>query len=240
MTKKVLQDHLRIGKKLIPPLLSHGSFQDVSWVDFMIPELIWIALLNREYGKQRGAEITRLYIKTLIEQFPKNKLNFGFLSTLEQLNSTELGTLHGELDRIKILPYLKSSYLGFIQIYPMCPLKFVFKDQTLTSNIDEGYLSEFKILLKILYDKTSIESTFTIGNLVYSLIVNGILHITENSSMTRLPELKDYPKTDISKMIASANRATINFMFGDDIYQKNNDWVPYFWNRGIEIENCKI
>lgn len=240
MRKRVLQDHLRLGKKLIPPLLAHGKFQDVSWVDFMIPELIWIALLNKEYGKQKGAEITRLYIKSIKELFPDNKLTCYFLSSLERYNKNESAKLLNDLERIGILNLLNSCYVNFVRIYPKSPLIILFGNQSLEENYDENYFSEFKALLKILYDKTSIEATFTIGNLIYSLMVNDMLIVTEKSSMSRLPELKDYPNTDISRLIASACRATINVLFGDQIYQRNNIWVPYFWNRGIEIENCKI
>jgi hypothetical protein len=240
MRKRVLQDHLRLGKKLIPPLLAHGKFQDVSWVDFMIPELIWIALLNKEYGKQKGAEITRLYIKSIKELFPDNKLTCYFLSSLERYNKVESVKLLNDLEKTGILSLLRSCYVNFVRIYPKSPLVILFSNQSFKDNYDKRYFAEFKDLLKILYDKTSVESTFTIGNLIYSLMVNDMLIVTEKSSMARLPELKDYPHTDISRLIASSCRATINVLFGDQTYQRNNIWVPYFWNRGIEIENCKI
>jgi hypothetical protein len=240
MTKKVLQDHFRFGKRLIPPLLAHGKFQDVSWVDFMIPELLWIALINNEYGKQKGAEITRLYIRTIKVLFPHDKLNCYFLSSLEYYDYNDLNSLLIELEKNGILNLLKSCYANFVHLYPKSPLRFIFNNQLITHNINESYLSEFKTLLLKLYDKTSVEATFTIGNLIYSLMVNEMLVVTERSSMARLPELKDYPKTDISRRIASSCRAAVNVLFGEANYKKDNNWVSYFWNHGIEIEECKI
>ncbi|MBK8982398.1 MAG: hypothetical protein IPM38_08810 [Ignavibacteria bacterium] len=56
--KKVLDDHKQIGKKFIPPLLQLGNFQDVDWQTIMIPELIWIGLINEMYGIKKGADLS--------------------------------------------------------------------------------------------------------------------------------------------------------------------------------------
>ena len=50
----------------------------------------------------------------------------------------------------------------------------------------------------------------------------------------------DYPETDDSRMIASFVRATTNLMLSDQIIENSNEWVSYFWNRGLQLEPCKI
>jgi len=55
--KRVLGDHKQIGRRLIPPLLQIGDFETVNWQLPVLPELLWLALLNAEYGVRIGAEL---------------------------------------------------------------------------------------------------------------------------------------------------------------------------------------
>ena len=96
-------------------------------------------------------------------------------------------------------------------------------------------------MLLLLVDKTSTESTFLLANSLYFLMINGKMKVTKDSLLAKLPLIQDYPNSEISKMIASAVRATSNLMFNKPIIErKNNTWVNYFWNRGLELEACEI
>jgi len=48
--RPVLLDHQRIGKRLIPPLMQEINYQEISWGKQLIPELIWLALINNRRG----------------------------------------------------------------------------------------------------------------------------------------------------------------------------------------------
>src|SRR4051812_29675033 len=54
----VLGDHKRTKSKLITPF-NHllGPMHEVSWINTMIPELLWIALLHDAHGDHRAVEI---------------------------------------------------------------------------------------------------------------------------------------------------------------------------------------
>ena len=62
MSKKILEDHKKEGKKLKPPLLTIGIFVDLSWVDYIIPDVIWITLLKERFGEKVGTEIVNKFI----------------------------------------------------------------------------------------------------------------------------------------------------------------------------------
>lgn len=60
-TKPILHDHKRQGHRLIPPFVYElGNIQETSWIRTIIPEICWLALLQIEFGHQRGVEITTL------------------------------------------------------------------------------------------------------------------------------------------------------------------------------------
>jgi hypothetical protein len=57
--KKILEDHKQVGKKYIPPyvyLLGEGK--DIEWRQRIIPEYIWLAILNFKFGWADGADLT--------------------------------------------------------------------------------------------------------------------------------------------------------------------------------------
>jgi hypothetical protein len=52
---QVLADHEKRGKRLVPPLIAGvGPISYVPWVNKIIPEVIWIALLHYSLGEIEG------------------------------------------------------------------------------------------------------------------------------------------------------------------------------------------
>lgn len=70
--KIVLIDHQRIGKRLIPPLMQEINYQEISWRKQLIPEFIWLALLNNRYGYMKGAELA-LELPKAAKEATKNR-----------------------------------------------------------------------------------------------------------------------------------------------------------------------
>jgi hypothetical protein len=236
---KVLANHQRKGKRLIPPLMQLTGLEETSWVKLILPELIWIALLNEFHGLKCGTELAlRLPQETInvCEDTIGNTWfapisSYGCLSTNQQ---------------IEVLERLKSqSILGDYQIalsvlvvhYPECPLNFLFTDSA-QHHSKHGDLSNYKLLLCKLMDKRSSEATFTQAITVYISVVTDFLQVSNDTILAKLPLIHEYPGTEISKQIASSIRATMNVLFGSDLFGSDSTWPNYFWNRGLELEPC--
>jgi hypothetical protein len=66
MRKPVLSDHKRIKSKLVTPFNdAFGPPREVSWINTMIPELLWIALVQEKYGARRGVEIITAFTRAV-------------------------------------------------------------------------------------------------------------------------------------------------------------------------------
>lgn len=59
MTKisKVLDGHKKVGSTFIAPLNNLPKMKSTSFVDQILPELIWIGLINDNIGYIRGARL---------------------------------------------------------------------------------------------------------------------------------------------------------------------------------------
>jgi hypothetical protein len=240
MGKQILQDHKKEGKKLKPPLTTLGSFVDLSWIDFIIPDVIWITLLQDKFGNKNGIELVNKFIVVSTNHETTNFKNFALISSFESLPSANKSAILHDLENDNIIKPLVIGLSDFLDMYPSCPLNFL-RPNISPAFLDKNFISHYKEILGELIDKRSKWSTFTIANVIYSLLVLDRLKIVKDSPLTQLSKIQDYPTTEISRLIASSLRASINAFYGLEMFDQNkSNWAKEFWNRGIELESCKI
>jgi hypothetical protein len=57
-SRRILANHKQVGKRFIPPFVATlGPLSEVRWVDDVLPELLWLALLNHQHGWKDGADL---------------------------------------------------------------------------------------------------------------------------------------------------------------------------------------
>jgi hypothetical protein len=122
---KILSDHIKRGKKLIPPFLAMGTHVDVSWVNKILPEIIWLAIINEKIGNKDGAEISRLLIESASNLNKSDKKIYAYLSSYENIDNGFKENLINNLKHLGILSELKDCLSDFLCIYPKCPLTFI-------------------------------------------------------------------------------------------------------------------
>jgi hypothetical protein len=231
---KVLKDHKQHGKRFIPPLLQLGNAKETSYVQVIIPEIIWMAFLHKQFGLQLGTHLA-LQLVTVTSNISSTTKCFSFISSFELLTAEQKEKILAELQRLNMLDQLRNGLTNFMLMYPECPLSFLFDDQK-----GEINLPAIKETLSGLYDITGRPATFMMANVIYFLGAMGRLAIVKDTALSKLPELVGYPNTALSKMIASGVRASMFAFMHDPFLNESGNWNKYFWNRGIELEPCKI
>ena len=53
--KRVLEGHKKVGSRFITPMKQLPNMKSISYVNQMMPELIWIGLINDSIGYVKGA-----------------------------------------------------------------------------------------------------------------------------------------------------------------------------------------
>ena len=156
----ILSDHKRIGKRFIPPFMhTFGGFQEVKWVDVPLPELLWLALLNHRYGLSRGAELGLSIARTAAALSAPEKVWFGPISAYGKLVTEQRQAVVRTLKAETHLEDLKRSLGGLVGLYPECPLDFLFEGELPEGELPD-HLSQLKIVLADLFDKTTKAATF--------------------------------------------------------------------------------
>lgn len=143
---KILKDHKQQGKRFIPPLLRLGNAKETSYVQVIIPEIMWMAFLHEKFGLQLGTHLA-LQLVTVTSNTSSSTKCFSFISSFELLTAVEKETILTELQRLNMMDQLRDGLRNFMLIYPECPLSFLFDD--LKGEID---LPTIKETLSELYD----------------------------------------------------------------------------------------
>ncbi len=238
----VLSDHKRVGKRFIPPFIHKlGRLQEVKWVDVPLPELLWLALLNHRHGLRRGAELAAAVARTTAAAVgpTEKKVWFGPISAYRTLSGEQRQAVVTTLRSGSHLDDLKIALGALVALYPECPLSFLFEGG-LPQGERADHLSQLKVVLADLFDKTTKAATLTQANAIYIAFVMDMLVIAApETPFANFPAVADYPHTEEAKRVGAAVRASINGFFGMS-YDDSSSWPGYFWNRGLEIDPCMV
>jgi hypothetical protein len=242
--KPVLNDHKREGGVFVPPILNLGTFLDTPWLDYAVPEFVWVLLFIEKFGIEDGNELY-LNLVSLADPYFKDKIKNGsaacMISFYLNLDDSEKQKLLQELKSAGILSRIRVVLNPFIKLYPECPLKFLSNQKN--QDFSKRYLNIFKVTLIKMLDKMGYDATLVMASVLNFLCAHNRFFITESTNMPPLEEILDYPGTDNSKKVASFLRSIIPIFFlssEENTYDRNNQWIIYFWNQNIKIEPCKI
>lgn len=230
---RVFGDHKKVGKKLIPPLREYlGERGMVSWVDRILPELIWMAAIIENLGVKRGVEVSAGMAKSA------STINsgeyFAFASSFNLLDTKQEQRLVQLLQDANYLDEVRNSLRSLLQLYPECPLKFLGSDSEQVA--ERQAVTHFKNTLAKYYDRRAQPAMIIQANAVYFAAICGKLRYVSPVQVPNLNAIiSDFESADGKRACASV-RATVTGLIGHVGEKVTDQWPRYFWNRGTEID----
>ena len=122
----ILNDHQRKGSKFIPPGAQIGKIEEISYVNQIFPEIIWMGLLNKREGYRDGVRIVEFMAKRLSEMKNTDEyFNFSLTSSYTQLDAELKMKIVDELKKEQLLPALQKSLAPLTCLYERFPMAFI-------------------------------------------------------------------------------------------------------------------
>ena len=212
------------------------------WIEIILPELLWIALLNDKYGLRKGAELSldvaQAAIEVIADVNRKKRPLYVGTSSFALLNDVEQIRMVDVLRKSSKLSSLKEALQPLAFFYPEFPLSFLFLDNGDTNHIANSDINVIKRLLETHFNRWNKPATLVQANAVYIAFVTGKLKVVKGLALTNFPAIEKFPETEESKRVAGAVRATVSSFFCAEEANRQVSWPSYFWNRGIELEEC--
>lgn len=233
----MLESHKRIGKRLVPPLAEIGPLNEVPWVDRLLPELLWIGLLNAEHGLATGAlvcaEVARA-AKPELKELDQNAI-LCLTSSFALFRQGQLARIRERLESARVLSDFQVAISPLCGAYPKCPLA------GLTRGIDdvESATAKIREVLPSLFNRWDEAATFVQIHAVYMTFMQERLSVSPDTSFANFPAVEAYPRTAESRQIAAGCRGVVNMLLSDSLNDGEMSWPGDFWNRGLELEKCR-
>lgn len=227
----VLAGHQRKGKKFIPPMMQF-DISEARWIKTMVPEFIWIALLQDSLGYAQGAEVARKTAE-LAREIEGANITWGAeLSAFARLPDARKEQLTDAISSAGVGADLERGLAPLQRFYPTHPLAFA-----LSTNAPDVALHEYKRILADLFRRTNTSAMRVQATALYLAFDAGFLKVAPNTTLADFPKVQHYPGTERSRQVAAAVRAGLNAI---SIQIAGAQWPDFFWNRGLELEPCEL
>lgn len=242
MTKnkeKILSDHKRIKKKLIPPMLQlSGGIVYAKWLNNVLPELIWIGLLQEKLGIRRSVEICG-EIAAIGKEVLKDSqvLSFAYISNYKKLDDVQLASFYTKMKNKNFLREYSNSLRELVLLYPECPLA---KLVNYRQEDEETQCNEIKklfsnCLAKYFYRQVHLTNLME-STALYMGWTSGLIKYTNNVKPPDLNVLiTSHPGEEQYEKVSSSIRSSTMVLISD----VDMDWSTYFWNKGLLIDECQ-
>ena len=224
-----LEDHTRVGSKLLPPLAQIPNFHSGSWIGQRIPEVIWAGLLFSNL--HRGAVIGKVReLGAYMSQVRGKDFQASdiYLSGLSEL------PLSIQEDTVELLttPDDFATALSPLLLFDSLPAKDVWKKHL------KGYAPEWgslAIAVARLLDHQSQESTDCRWATMYCMLIAGRLSFVAGAEESAR-EIHDYPLYGDPALVRPTIRASEGALAAS--LQWKSAWQNSFWKECLEKTGC--
>lgn len=235
--KKILEGYKRQGKRFIPPMKQISSLRESSYVNDLLPELIWLGLIHDRSGYQFGARTLEAIIE-VTQKWPvtKKPMNYALQSAYTNLSNEQKEELISIWKRQHLFEDIQYALAPLVLLYEGFPLAFVGPPPSV---IQQNTLIErIKRCVGRHLDKHETPAIVLHGTMLLTRLVAGTLKIAAHIDIPDLNSVIERPDSDEAKRAASFMRASAMAEFCM-LDVENNNWARYFWNRGAELTPCE-
>lgn len=236
--KKILADHKQVGKKLIPPMLQlSGGINFVKWLDHILPELIWIGLLQEKLGIKRSVEVCNAIAeigKGIVNT--THPISMAYISNYRKLNNQQAKIFFEQMASRNIYEDFSIALKELIYLYPECPLTKLIEHQQKNGVDSPEEIKRFKRHLDKYFYRREYSTNLIEGTALYMAWIAGIIKYGPNVTIPDLEALANHqPDEEIYQKVSASVRSSTQLLMKD----LDTTWCQYFWNRGLQIDRCQ-
>lgn len=240
--KAVLQDHVAVKGKLVPPFVHRlgGRMSPYSWTRQLVPEAIWIGLAVDHLGYEGAQQLCRA-IGRAASQAAGGAETPAFikLSSFTKLSATAKASMLSSLNA-KILGGIREALRPLAAVTPDHPLSFLTIERAAS---DKG--ERFAKLLREFYDRNSRTAVLSMA-IGYDLgLDQGKVHVASHlidDLAQKFSVIGHYPDTEEARNAAGSFRASASMLFlamrMDGRFEEDAPWVHSFWEQIAGFGPC--
>lgn len=226
-----------MGKLFIPPMKQISVVRELSYIDDMLPELVWLGLIYDRLGYIPGTRFFEKIVSVVVEVAGEaQQRNYAFLSHIGELNSDQRLSFVKALSAEAMLEPLREYIAPLVLLYDDCPLAFIGPPDTVYAK--EELVNSIKTCVGRHLDKYDTPGTVLNATMLIARLVTGTIKFSKDTKMPDFNMIVDDPSSAEANLAAGFVRANALAEFG--MLKIDNMWARSFWNKNIVISECEF
>jgi hypothetical protein len=236
MPKNILQGYVQRKKKLISPINSLNNIKSYGYVNDLLPELLWLGLINNYSGYLIGRDVLEC-VTTLEKEWPKPEapMNFALQSSYKNLSETQKEELLNSWQKKNLLHKIRNALAPLVLFYDRFSLRFIGPPDSIISQ--DALIKRLETVISLTSNKYDTPGVMLHGALFLNNLMADRIRI---SSEIDLPDFEavihaiDSPE---GKRAAGFLRASAMAQIG--FISLPSDWAEYFWSTSYSLVPCR-
>ena len=233
--KRNLKGYKRQGKRFIPPMMQLPQMREYSYVNDMLPELIWLGLIHDRAGYRFGARTLEIVVESTKDMpISEKSFNYALQIAYADLSNDVKSTIVRHWDREGMLETIRDAIAPLVLLYDGSSLAFVGPPSNVLS--EEALINRISSSVANHLDKTETPGVVLHGTLLLTRLMAGTITLAQP-----IPDLNaviDEPDSDEARMAAAFMRSLAGAQWA--MLEVPNDWARHFWNRNAELSDCEL
>lgn len=211
--------------------------REYSYVNDMLPELIWLGLIHDFAGYHFGARTLKVVVDTS-KHIPvgKTPFNLALQSAYSDLSTDAKSTIVRHWQQEGMLGTIRDAIAPLLLLYEGSSLTFVGRPNSVPS--EEELIDRLSKSVANHLDKSETPGVVLHGTLLLTRLMAGTIKISREIEIPDLNAVIDKPDSDEARTAASFMRAAAAAEWG--MLGVASDWSRHFWNRNAELSKCEL
>ena len=235
--KRNLESYKRQGKRFIPPMMQLPQMQEYSYVNDMLPELIWLGLIHDHAGYRFGARTLEIVVE-ITKDMPTSEKSFNYALQIAyaDLSNDVKSTIVRHWDREGMLETIRDAIAPLVLLYDGSSLAFVGPPSNVLS--EEALINRISSSVANHLDKTETPGVVLHGTLLLTPLMARTITFAQHIEIPDFNAVINEPDSDEAQRAAAFMRALSGAEWG--MLEVPNDWARHFWNRNAELSECEL
>lgn len=235
--RKNLKGYKQKGKRFIPPMKQLSQLREHSYVNDMLPELIWLGLIHDSAGYRFGAKVLEAVVE-VTQELPAqdNSFNFALQIAYAKLPEETKAQILERWDQEDLLCTIRDAISPLILLYDGCALAFVGPPKNVYSQ--DELIGRISRTVENHLDKTQTPGAVLHGAMLLTRLMAGTIKFSQHIEIPDLNAVVENPESEEARKAASFMRANAGAEWG--MLKVPPDWAKHFWNRNGELKRCEL
>lgn len=221
----------------MPPMMQMKNLQQISYVRNMLPELIWIGLINSEIDYIPAARLLETVTDAFkVPQKDETPFNHAIASCYSRLEESQKQDALTALDRTGLLREIRELISPITVLFDASPLHFFGAPEKPKSK--DVLTKQLSSCVGACIDKFETPGIMLHGAMLLARLKAGTIFFPKDMNLPDFDSVIRSPGSEEASRAAGFLRANAIGEFG--MLDLAEDWPREFWNKSFGLEKCSI